>query len=268
MLDRKISWNFSGKVRAASCFAVFAVTGIAATAFANAEPGAFLNTHVSSVQGLVHEVKADAAVRDRFERHFGQSEQQLEEWFATFHVATISETGDYDVYNCHEDGVIRKRTLKLKKGTKVFEDPAGTPILEMSCGNPLYAGTDQEGDVGDFPVTFMPIQQDQIASLVTPDEQPVYSAVVPATEPTYEAVVVNPLPPPTQPPVVNPAPPPAPAPAGANFPIPVLGGLLIPFFGHHSSPPPAPPVPEPSSMAGLTLGVLAVGMTALKKKRA
>ena len=59
--------------------------------------------------------------------------------FSHLHVGPLPHAGTYIVYNIHDDGVIRARAFQLEKGTAVFMDAQGTPILKLSCGNPMVA---------------------------------------------------------------------------------------------------------------------------------
>ncbi len=57
---------------------------------------------------------------------------------------TLDQDGVYLVYNVNNDEEIRARVIFYKKGTKVWEDQNGTPILKMSCANPMVRGTDDQ----------------------------------------------------------------------------------------------------------------------------
>ncbi len=115
-------------------------------AFASAqhsEYGSFLTRHVSTVPQLVEQVRTDAKARERFRRHFRMQTPQLLEMLSHLHVGKLKETGAYIVYNVHEDGVIRAKVFQMTKGTTCFMDEHDTPILKMSCGNPMIAPTEQ-----------------------------------------------------------------------------------------------------------------------------
>jgi hypothetical protein len=120
-------------IGAAVCSAVMAQ--------AHVEKGSFLNKRAHSVQELVSYTEHDAQVRSRYERHFHMSEAELVDYFGHLHVGKLASTGDYVVYNCHDDEVIRARVFRLKAGTPMFVDSYNKPILKISCGNPMVAPT-------------------------------------------------------------------------------------------------------------------------------
>jgi hypothetical protein len=122
---------------------ILITVALAATVAAQAhvEKGSFLNKRARTVNELVWQTEHDAQVRSRYERHFHMSEADLIGYFEHLHVGAISRTGDYVVYNCHDDEVIRSRVFHLKAGTPMFVDSYGKPILKISCGNPMVAPT-------------------------------------------------------------------------------------------------------------------------------
>ncbi|MFN3684181.1 MAG: hypothetical protein ACK41F_09635 [Fimbriimonadaceae bacterium] len=139
----------------------------AALAFGRPEPNAFLNRPARTVGQLVRQVRSDPEVRDRFLRHYHLSPGQLEEFLRGLRVAKLERDGLYPVFNCRPDGVIRCRLLKLRRGTLVFADRYGRPVLKLLCGNPI--GTvPQDSLLGSAP---RPWVQGQVTELRTLGEQ-------------------------------------------------------------------------------------------------
>lgn len=104
------------------------------------EPGAFVRKPAHTIESLVKQVESDPVVADRFMRHFNMPKAELISYFRTLHLAKLKESGSYLVFNVHADGVVRSRVFELKKGTLVFADANGKPILKKNCMNPLTMG--------------------------------------------------------------------------------------------------------------------------------
>jgi hypothetical protein len=115
---------------------------LAAVAIANAAvpTGAFIRRPVKSVGDLIAHTKSDPVVMERFTRHFRMTPDQVTSYFQTLHLAKIAKDGVYLVYNVRPDNIIRGRHFNLKKGTLVFADSNGRPILKKECANPMWMG--------------------------------------------------------------------------------------------------------------------------------
>lgn len=112
-----------------------AVVAVQAQAFV--PRGAFIRRPVKSTPDLIAHVKSDPIVMDRFVRHFRLKPDQVVSYFKTLHMAKLARDGAYTVFNVHEDNVLRSRVFQLKKGTLVFADQNGRPILKKECANPM-----------------------------------------------------------------------------------------------------------------------------------
>jgi hypothetical protein len=116
------------------------VTLTLCAAYARPERNAFLNRAVRTHAQLMHQVKTDWAVRDRYMRHFGMGSTQVLAYFSELRLARLKDDTGVIMYNVPDSGVLRSRFFVLKRGTKVFVDRSGEPILKLSCGNPLTRG--------------------------------------------------------------------------------------------------------------------------------
>lgn len=229
----------------------------AVMAQAHVEKGSFLNKRAHTVHELIVQTEHDAQVRSRYERHFHMSGAQIVEYFSHLHVGALSSTGDYVVYNCHDDEVIRARVFHLKAGTPMFVDAYNKPILKISCGNPMIAPTPK------------------VAIIVPPKAHPVpHETPTPAPAPAPQVLVVPEAPAPA------PCPPPV-APVASTvttssvsnksysslFFLPIVA--VFTFHSNHSSTTTIikkTPTPEPASL--LIMGFGASALVLRRKKRA
>ncbi|MCC7434601.1 MAG: PEP-CTERM sorting domain-containing protein [Methanoregulaceae archaeon] len=102
--------------------------------------GAFVRRPVKSINDLIAHAQSDKVVMERFTRHFRMKPDQIVQYFKTLHLAKIGQDGVYLVYNVRSDNIIRGRHFNLKKGTLVFADRNGRPILKKECANPMWMG--------------------------------------------------------------------------------------------------------------------------------
>lgn len=102
--------------------------------------GAFIRRPVKSIEDLISHAKTDRVVMSRFTRHFRMTPDKVVTFFRTLHLAKLSQDGVYLVYNVRPDNIIRGRHFSLKKGTLVFADSSGRPVLKKECANPMWMG--------------------------------------------------------------------------------------------------------------------------------
>ncbi len=121
---------------------VLALTILFAAASLEARPdrNAFLNRRADSIQDVIRQVQSDAAVRDRFVRHYAMSAPEVVAFLRTLRPARLQSGGLFEVYSVPPDGRIKGRLATLRKGTAVYVDPNGTPQLVAVCANPLSRG--------------------------------------------------------------------------------------------------------------------------------
>lgn len=116
-------------------------------AMARPEPHAFLNKAAWTHSALMNQVRTDSQVMSRFQRHFGMDRNAVLNLLGSLRAGTLNQDGVYLVYNASNDEEIRARVMFYKKGTKVWENTAGEPVLKMSCANPMVRGTDDQAAV-------------------------------------------------------------------------------------------------------------------------
>ncbi|MBX3097125.1 MAG: PEP-CTERM sorting domain-containing protein [Fimbriimonadaceae bacterium] len=229
------------------------VIALCAVATARTEPNSFLNRPASTAQALKTQLMADRQVMDRFMRHFGMTREQVLAMVSDLSLARLPQDGVYLVYNCSENEEIRARVMYYKKGTLVWVDRMGTPVLKASCGNPMVRGSDASG-VQPGTATVAPTATAQTRPMAAPGgETIVMSAEVEGAMPGLPEA--SPL-------TFNAgAAPLAPTLSsnrgggiGAFAVLPLVGGLLV-SRGRNNPP---PPVPEPTSMVALGLGATAL----------
>lgn len=221
-------------------------------------PHSYLLEPAHTHEALMKHVTTNPVVLDRYMRHFAMSRSEVVQYLNDLELMRIPNDMTFVVYNVPNSGELRSRILKFKKGTKIWVDKSGRPILKEECGNPLTKG----------PVKPEAMSISTAAESAAPPKETV-TEDVPATEviasmqpaePEIPAVVAEAVPTPTGPtePFVT---------QGlSNIPVagvpwwlglPVLGGALaiVPHGDNpNPPPPPPPPVPEPASYLALALG--------------
>lgn len=227
-----------------------------------AEPNAFLNKPVHNHRELMSQVTKDEAVMDRYERHFGMTRQQVIDMMSGLKLSATGEDGVFLVYNVPESGELRARSIFYKKGTKIWVDKSGQPVLKASCGNPLLRGSDKP----DQPVLAEMDPGDENVRDITGVEKPgetIPSDLVALTAPTDLEAAPAVLEGFVEPGVPGIIAPPALVPSGFNpgVLIPAIS-ILVPIGdggGHRNGP---DSVPEPATM------VILGGAAALAARRA
>jgi len=217
------------------------------------EHNAFLRKPVFSANGLAAQVGSDPTVLKRYERHFVLNKDVLKEYFTKLELMPLRETRRYLVYNVDSKFRINKKMLILQKGTLVFADKNGKPILKRTCGNPMVAYLPPKGQIA---AKFIPPKY--AISGIDAVESPIVYAMASEPEPMVEPTITPVEPPVTVPaPPVEPLPPALPALPGAFIPaLPWWPIAVLPFIpGGGGGGPTDPPVPEPMSIAVLGMGV-------------
>jgi len=230
-----------------SAFVLAAVS--AALAQSGLPRNSYLDKRVFSTAQLVHEVKTDSVVMDRYCRHFAMTRQEVVVYLSALRVGALDADGIFTVYGVpHASGDFHSRLKLLKKGEAVFVEEDGTPVLQLICGNPLILGPKKPAIPN--PVNLSIGSPDDLQDR-TVDSPPVASDVLPAEETPSEG-----------------------APVEAIYPesrkeIPNVLTILLGLAGsagvtveHHS-----PAVPEPVSMIVVAGGLAALAARRRSRKR-
>ncbi len=236
--------------------------GAIAGAQGRMEPNSFLRKPAPNSSALMKQVATDKVVMDRYMRHFSMTETEVANYFSTLRLGSLPAEGVYSVYNVPKSGELRARYFRLRKGTKVWVDLKGEPVLKESCGNPMTKGPNRRHDEevtlhdADRPIRPSVAEEDQVFvknTLLEPDipmllpDTPVVAEPPPIVTTTGEA-----------PNVFSSAP---------RFPKilvlipPILAGTIRP---RRNSP---PPVPEPASVLVLAVGAAGVIARGVRSRR-
>lgn len=242
-----------------SWLGVFLVLGMVA-AEARPPQNAYINRSVTSVSDLVLHVTTDKEVFSRYSRHFSMDRKELIEFLGDLRKTTLTKDGMFVVYNVPKSGVLRSKMRVLKKGTPVFADSKGTAVLMVVCGNPLTRGPKKDSSVVSYnePVTAIQTELEEVPVAMESEYTETVATVIP---PEYRPVDMVPSAVYTPPTVT-----------GGGSDIRILSGgfpwAILPAIGligavGGNNPP--PPVPEPASIALLSMGVGAIVMRRKKK---
>lgn len=235
------------------CFLICTCLCLGSVAWARRpDLNAFLNRKVTTVSGLVREVRDDPAVMDRYKRHYAMTDSQVIDFMRSLHATRLNRSETFPVYSVPDAGYIKVHDQTLKSGTWVFSDSAGQPQLMMKCGNPLSRGPMTPEALNPIDVTPMnafDLRDQNVEIVPAPIDQPdfiaLYQPPLPTlVEPEYEAAMPGQLP---------------------LFPIGAAGTNLFPLLlglagigtvgtiggggGGGGNP-----VPEPSAMLALAIG--------------
>jgi len=245
----------------------FLLVGVACTSLARPDLNAFLNKRAGSVSDLVAQVKSDKSVMDRYCRHYSMSPSEVIQHLKTLQVSKLKRTDLYVIYSVPVGGALKSHLQTLRAGTPIFASSNGMPELLVKCGNPLTRGPKKPEIANSIAATIA------TAEVVEPQVVPVEAvAVVESEEPALPVIEPSIASIPDQPttpdqtavgeqgtsdiPIIT-------VPANSFNP---LAMLLLPAVGvtldRHERHTEA--VPEPTSLAGLGMG--AVAMIAYRRR--
>ncbi len=231
----------------------FAVTTLALLAIAGAYAmprNSYLVRPAKTHGALMQQFRTEAVVADRYMRHFGMERQEMEAYLGTLKLGRLDKTEVHMIYAVPKSGQLHGTPQLLKRGTLVWEDGSGQPILLEICGNPFTQGP-KRTTMTDV-ISLEPAEPAPLAAMSTLPQVAVISAPV--------AMTMQPITP-TAPIVIDPIVEPAMASRndlGWILAIPAAGALLLDF------PRGDEPVPEPASMTAMAIGA---GYMALKRRR-
>jgi len=206
----------------------------------------------------------DEQVMDRFMRHFGMTRQEVLAMASNLQMARLPQDGVYLVYNVSPQEEIRARVMFYKKGTLVWVDSMGRPVLKVSCANPMVRGTDDGSNpltatIAPTPTAAVRPLSSELGGLSSELGETVYM--------TNEADVVLPGVPEASPMEFMSMAPDAPgiikSSSSSSFLslIPLAGGIILSRTGREKEN----PVPEPATM--IVMGG-AIAAAAMRRRRA
>lgn len=201
---------------------------------------------------LMQQVRTEPVVMDRFMRHFAMTRQEVLDYLGALRMGRLERTAVYQVYGVPKNGVLHATPQLLKRGTLVWEDASGQPILLEICGNPFTLGP-KRVTMNDM-VAVTPQATEGLVAMSTMPTTPVASAPM--------EIAMQPATP-TQPVVIEPSVEPVPTSRRNDFAwllaVPVAAGLALQDSGGEE------PVPEPATMTAMAIGA---GVMALKRRKA
>lgn len=220
---------------------------LAALSQARTEGNSFLNKPASTPSDLVRQVETDPEVRGRYMRHFGMTKTEVVDMLSKLRLGRLATDGVFTVYNVPKWEEVRSKALLFKKGTLVWYDNDGRPVLKASCGNPMVRGTDIGQALVSTGVKIEPVTEPRALTPIYPETEFIKvetTAIAPAPLEARAAEVL-PVNPAVQ--LVSPV-------SGFSAGIiPVVGGLLLLGGGGGTTT-----IPEPTSMIACGLGIAAM----------
>ncbi len=228
-------------------------------------PGSFVKYRVATVKALAQQIRQDPVARKRFAQHFKIPEALVADRFEkSLKMVTTKKPIRTTMWYVTKANTVQKKTKLLPKGTVVFADKLGKPILAWSCGNPMVPRLTAPNAPNKVVTTppdeeiVKPYTETVTGAAVTSVPEVVSPVVEPALgSPALDAVTLPAI---AAPPVL-----------GSSSGLGALGALaaagsLAGFSGGGESKP-TPPVPEPASVLVLGLGMAMAGGSAYWKAR-
>lgn len=231
-----------------------ATLALASIAMATAMPqNSYLLNTVDSIPEMITQIKKNPVVSDRYERHFHMTQAEVIEYIRDLHLTKTNSDAIFSVYNVPaKTGELRSKLLHLKKGTKIWVNAAGQPILQWICGNPMTRGPQHVAVTDEYSATVAGTDTGltAMAEPMPTADVPVYAMnatpTVPTPEPEEIISVID------QVPVTR----------KSNW---AAALLLLPLgfiATHHDNNHDCEPVPEPTSIL-----IMGVGVTAMVARR-
>lgn len=199
---------------------------------------------------LMTQVRTEPVVMDRFMRHFGMTREEVTNYFSGLKLGRLDKTAVFNIYGVPKNGQLHATPQLLKRGTLVWEDASGQPILLEICGNPFTQGP-KRTTMSDV-ISMAPTEPAPMVAMSTMPTTPVQSAPV--------AMTMQPVTP-TAPMPIDPVVEPTSARRdnlGWLLVLPAAAALTIRDGGNDE------PVPEPATMTAMAIGA---GVMALKRRK-
>lgn len=115
---------------------------VAVVATASTEPNSFLLYPAPNHASLMRQARNEPVLMKRFMRHFGMNRDEVLSMLEGLKLSRLDEDGMYLIYNVPESEELRSRVIFYRKGTLVWVNQSGQPVLKASCANPMVRGTD------------------------------------------------------------------------------------------------------------------------------
>ena len=226
-----------------SIIALITVSSVGFCATSRTPPGSFLRHRVSSTSDLVNQVQNDKVVGLRYRNFYHTDRDKVVDVFKGLRLIPLPETRKLRVYYYDAHGRVVSEARTIRKGTPVFVDIYGNPVLEVKCGNPVATKLPEVKVSQALPPP--PVS----SFTVTPDVFPAVPELppFPPTETTFAEFMV-----PGQPAAAEAALPEVLARHGRSFPF-------IPFWWPDDDDD-HPPVPEPVSLVLSGIGPAGLGI--------
>lgn len=220
----------------------------------------FSNSPALTLDGLLETLKTNATFRKNLSKHFAIPEDRLLGFVADALVPQVlSADSRVQNYGVTKSGLIYHKNTTLKKGTRVWGLRDGTPILKWDCSNPLLL---------ELPVKRRVPKPTPVGLWKEKGIVPPETALLPPTGLDAPVGITLALEKPSDPllppPPYTPTPPPnTPTPPRSSSIITRSGVPLLPIAGVFGlvvrSQTTPTSVPEPTTVALLGLGALALG---------
>lgn len=86
---------------------------------------------------LARQVESNPVYMDRYVRHFQMKPSEVSAYLRSLRLAKLDKDTEVVMYNAPQSGAFKSRKMLLKRGTEVWVDSSGTPVLKASCSNPI-----------------------------------------------------------------------------------------------------------------------------------
>lgn len=97
----------------------------------------FIPRPARTSEALARQIQSNPVYMDRYVRHFQMKPAEVLALVRGLRLTKLDRDTEVEMFNVPGSGVLRSRRMLFKKGTEVWVDSTGRPILKASCANPL-----------------------------------------------------------------------------------------------------------------------------------